>query len=88
MIIIGGGFSEENLKLIAAQVHWSNSEVDVIAFDQRIREIFERLGQRKTKEISTVKSRILTPDQVIEAEILRNKVRGILNQPDKNRKIY
>jgi copper homeostasis protein CutC len=88
MIIIGGGFSEENLKRIAAEVKRSHYHMDMIAFDQRIREIFSKLGERKNKEIPKAKNRILTPDQVIEANILHRRVHEILNQPVKPRTLF
>jgi hypothetical protein len=88
MIIIGGGFSEQNLKKIAEKVSRPHTRVDVNKFERMAREIFSKLGVRKEKESPQVKAEILTPEQRAEAEILRKRVQEILNRPLAIKKFY
>ena len=80
MIIIGGGFSEKNMKYIVKTVSRQERSFDVIKFGQFVAEVFSQPGRRK-KEILNVKNRVLTPDQEIEAENLHRRAHDILNRP-------
>jgi hypothetical protein len=87
MIIIGGGFSDKNMKYIVERVSRQERSFDIIKFGQYITEVFSQLGSRK-KEILKVKNRVLTPDQEIEAENFHRRVHDILNRPPAIRKLY
>jgi|GEM_PF-3882807 len=87
MIIIGGGFSDKNMKYIVERVSRQERSFDINKFGQYITEVFSQLGSRK-KEILKVKNRVLTPDQEIEAENLHRRVNDILNRPPAIRKLY
>jgi uncharacterized protein YgbK (DUF1537 family) len=92
MIIIGGGFTDENLQRIAKQVSRQQkgeySYIDINKVEQAAREVFSRLSRNQKREIGHVESKILTPDQEIEVEELRQRVKAILNKPPVIRKPY
>jgi sulfite reductase beta subunit-like hemoprotein len=81
MILIGGGFSEESLKRIARQVGRQSQRIDMDKYCKHILEVVRKIGRREREETIIVKDNVLTPDQEIEVEALRQRIKAILNSP-------
>ncbi len=81
MIQIGGGFSEESLKRIAKQVGRQSQRIDVARYCVHILEAVRKLGRCEREGIENVNDNVLTPEQEIEVQALRQRVKAILNRP-------